>query len=98
MDVGGSEELAGGYESLRRLKIWGWFIVSTMAMLAMSLPPVLLAWDPEGWLTAAIWVGAGGGAFVGLLGGVFGGTADVRRTRLNRLYQDLAEDQPASSA
>jgi len=98
MDVGGSPELARGYESLRRYKIWGWFGVSTMAMLAFSLPPVLLARDPEGWLYAAIWVGAGGGAFVGLLGGVFGVTADVRRTRLNRLYQDLAEGTTVGGA
>jgi len=98
MDVGGSPELAQGYESLRRFKIWGWFAVSTMAMLAFSVPPVLLARDPEGWLYAAIWVGAGGGAFVGLLGGVFGVTADVRRTRLNRLYQDLAEGRAAGGA
>ena len=91
MDVGGSPDLVRGYDSLRRFKIWGWFAVSTMAMLAFSLPAVLLARDPEEWLYAAIWVGAGGGALVGLLGGVFGVTADIRRTRLNRLYQDLAE-------
>jgi hypothetical protein len=98
MDSAGSPELMRGYESLRRFKVWGWFTVSTMAMLAFSVPPVLLARDPEGWLTVAIWVGAGGGAFVGLLGGVFGVTADIRRTRLNRLYQDLADDDPAGGA
>ena len=95
LDAAGSAELARGYESLRRFKVWGWFAVSTMAMLAISVPPVLLARDPEGWLYAAIWVGGGGGAFVGLLGGVFGIMTDIRRTRLNRLYQDLAVDREA---
>jgi hypothetical protein len=95
MDAGGSAELAQGYESLRRFKVWGWFILSIMAMLAFCLPPVLLAQDPEAWRSAAIWVGAGGGALVGLLGGVFGIMADVRRTRLNRLYQDRIEGRVA---
>jgi len=97
MDVGASQELLRGYEDLRRFKIWGWFAVSTMAMLAFSVPPVLLVLDPERWLYTAIWVGAGGGALVGLLGGVFGFTADIRRTRLTRLYQDLAEGRTTNN-
>jgi hypothetical protein len=95
LDAGGAAELAQGYESLRRFKVWGWFALSTMAMLAFCLPPVFLAQDPEGWLEAAIWVGAGGGALVGLLGGAFGIMVDVRRTRLNRLYQDRIEGRAA---
>jgi len=40
-------------------------------------------------LCLSIWVGAGRGTLIGILGGVFGIYADVNRARIRRLPQDL---------
>jgi hypothetical protein len=73
--------------------LWGWFVVSVLAMLCFCLPALLLALDPERFLYAAVWIGAGGGAFVGIAGAAYGMRADLYRARLNRLYQDLYENR-----
>lgn len=92
IDLSSSPELAQGYADFRNFKLWGWFTLSVLAMLAFCMTSLLLALDASG-LTTAIWIGAGGGSMVGVLGGVFGVRADLYRTRLNRLYQDLSENR-----
>jgi len=93
IDVSASPELAQGYADFRNFKLWGWFTLSVLAMLAFSTTSLLLALDGSGLMTTAIWIGAGGGSMVGVLGGAFGVRADLYRTRLNRLYQDLSENR-----
>lgn len=92
IDVSASPELAQGYADFRNFKLWGWFTLSVLAMLAFCTTTLLLALDASGLLTTAIWIGAGGGSMVGVLGGVFGVRADLYRTRLHRLYQDLSRE------
>lgn len=89
MDASGSPELVERYADFRRYKLWWWFVLSVLAMLCFCLPALLLALGPNRFLYPAIWIGAGGGALVGIAGAAFGMRADFSRARINRLYQDL---------
>ncbi len=93
IDVSASPELARGYAEFRNFKLWGWFALSVLAMLAFCTTSLLLALDPSGLMTTAIVIGAGGGSLAGVLGAAFGVRADFYRTRLHRLYQDLSENR-----
>jgi len=93
IDASGSPELAAGYAEFRRYKLWGWFVISMLAMLCFSVPPLLIALDPDRFLYPAVWIGGGGGALVGVAGAAYGMRADLYRARLNRLYQDLYENR-----
>ncbi len=91
MDAAGTPALAQAYAELRAIKHGAWFGITALAMLVFCLPALLVAWDEQAMLGAAIWTGAGGGGFVGVLGGVFGVIADVKRSRIRRLYGDLTK-------
>lgn len=92
MDAQASPELLAAWARLRRLKLLAWFGLAVGAMLVFSLPPLVIAWGGQAWLMAAIVIGAGGGALIGVLGGVFGVAADLQRTRINRLYRALTRE------
>jgi hypothetical protein len=78
-------EIRAARESLRSLKLYGWLGLAAVCAVAFSAPALILIWLGESQLTAAIVAGAGGGALVGIGGGVFGTMADLRRAKLNRL-------------
>jgi hypothetical protein len=86
LDTDGSAELREAYAGLRRVKLWGWYGISVLAMLVFLAPPLLIAWDEARYLTPAVWIGAGGGGLVGVLGGVFGTIADLKRVAINRRF------------
>jgi hypothetical protein len=46
--------------------------------------PLLIAIDPVGNLELAIWIGAGGGSLLGVMGGIIGAVAGTRQARINR--------------
>lgn len=83
-------ELEQAWAKLRRLKTRAWYWGATGAMLAFSLPALLIAWCGEGGLTAAIVLGAGGGTMLGVLGAITGIKADLHRAEIHRRYQALA--------
>lgn len=78
-------EIRQAREQLRNLKLYGWTAAAAVTMLIFSIPPLLIVWLGDQALTAAIVVGAGGGALAGIGGGAFGVLADLRRARINRL-------------
>jgi hypothetical protein len=78
-------EIRAARESLRSLKLYGWLGLAGVCVVVFSAPALILIWFGESALTAAIAVGAGGGALAGIGGGVFGTIADLRRAKLNRL-------------
>jgi roadblock/LC7 domain-containing protein len=90
IDAGDPPELSRAYADFRRAKMWAWYAMSVMVMLVMTLPAVMMALRGTEWLEAAIWVGAGGGSLAGILGGVVGVWADLRRAKLSRLYQRIS--------
>lgn len=92
MDAGDSPELSEAYADFRRAKMWAWYVMSVMVMVVMTLPAVMVALRGTELLKAAIWVGAGGGSLAGVLGGVVGVWADLRRAKLTRLYQRISEN------
>lgn len=79
-----SDELLEQYARFRARRQYLWIGLGGGAMLALALPPTLLAWSPEGNLVAAIAIGAGGGALGGVAGGVAGCWADRQRVSLAR--------------
>ena len=79
------EAIRAERESFRRFKLYGWLAVAALVMLIFSLPPLLLVWYGVDALTWAIIIGAGGGALVGIGGGVFGTIASLKRAKINRL-------------
>lgn len=90
MDTEGSQQLATAYEELRSFKAWGFFTMGLLAVAVLSVTSVLLALD---WQRAALWAGAGGGSVVGILGGVTGTWADIRRARVANLRYQLSQGQ-----
>ncbi|MEW6282989.1 MAG: hypothetical protein AB1758_30530, partial [Candidatus Eremiobacterota bacterium] len=98
LDSRGSRELEEAYADLRRFKAWAFYTMGLLAVALFALTGVLLATGQE---RAAIWVGAGGGSLVGVLGGVVGTWADVRRARVanlrHKLDQQVSSDSPAEA-
>ena len=90
MDAGDSPELTRAYAGFRRAKMWAWYAMSVMVMIVMTLPAVMVASKGAELREAAMWVGAGGGCLAGVLGGVVGTWADLRRAKLSRLYQQIS--------
>jgi hypothetical protein len=78
-------EIRAARESLRGLKLYGWFGAAAASVVVFSAPALILIWWGPSALMPAIVAGAGGGAVVGIGGGVFGTLADLKRARLNRL-------------
>ncbi len=91
IDPGASQELADAYEEFRRFKAWMVYGLSCAAMLLFLSVSLLLALGPQ-YEMIAIWIGAGGGSLLGILGGVFGTYGSIRRARLARLLMDLREE------
>ncbi len=91
-------EIRKAREDLRNLKLYGWTAAAAGMMLIFSIPPLLLVWLGDQALTAAIVVGAGGGAVGGIGGGVFGVLADLRRARINRLCLEQSPGDHAPSS
>ena len=85
-------DLAKAYTAEREWRAWVFYLMSLMAVVLGIALGLLLT---GGMTRATIWVGAGGGSLIGIMGGIFGTLADVRRARLRRRYQDLAK--PAES-
>jgi hypothetical protein len=91
-------EIRSARDGLRKLKLYGWFGAAVVMTLVFSVPALILIWWDQSALTAAIIVGAGGGALGGIGGGVFGTMADLRRARLNRLCLEASTDPPVPVA
>jgi hypothetical protein len=81
-------EIRAARESLRGLKLYAWLWAAAACVLVFSAPALMLIWWGPSALVPAIAAGAGGGAVVGIGGGVVGTIADLRRARLNRLCID----------
>jgi hypothetical protein len=91
----GAAELQRTYARLGVLKAWGWYSVTTAAMIAFGAAPLAAAWNDGELLEAAIWIGAGGGALVGIAGAALGITADLQRAKARRLYGEVAHRSEA---
>jgi hypothetical protein len=91
-------EIRSARDGLRRLKLWGWFGAAVVMTLVFSVPALILIWWDQSALTAAIIVGAGGGALGGIGGGVFGTMADLRRAKLNRLCLEASTERAVPAA
>ena len=65
-------------------------------MLIFSLPSLIIALLGSEATQLAIWLGAGGGALVGAIGGgVAGAWGSLQRAKLNRMYQEACELAPS---
>jgi hypothetical protein len=95
MDAGDSPELSRAYADFRRGKMWAWYAMSVVVMIVMTLPALMIASKGAELREAAIWVGAGGGSLAGVLGGAVGVWADLRRAKLNRLFQQISGNPSA---
>lgn len=83
-----TQEIREARESLRRLKLYVWFGAAAAAGVVFSAPALILIWWGPSTLMPAIIAGAGGGAVVGIGGGVAGTYTDLKRARLNRLCME----------
>lgn len=90
-------EIRSAREGLRSLKLYGWLGLAAACVLVFSAPALILIWAGQSALMAAIAIGAGSGALVGIGGGVFGTMADLRRAKLNRLCLEQSTGTSASS-
>lgn len=87
-DAAGSPELAAAWDDYRRFRAYGFLGCGLSGGLLFSATAVLMVMAPE----SAGLVGGIGGASVGLLGGIFGTVASVRRARVNALLATLDTD------
>jgi hypothetical protein len=85
MDVSGSPELEAEYAAFRRFRSSGFVLCGMAGGLLFAGTAVLMVLRPE-W---AGFVGGVGGASVGIIGGVFGSLASVRRARIQSRLRDL---------
>ncbi len=93
------EALERALEDLRRFLVRGVFVLDTAAVAVFTAVAVLAAvpdLSDATRNTVGAWIGGGGGSLVGLLGGVFGTLASVRRIRAERLRGGSGAPDPAS--
>ncbi|RKY20710.1 MAG: hypothetical protein DRQ55_06765 [Planctomycetota bacterium] len=92
LDRAGSAALAAEYAAFRRFKAAGFVLCGMAGSVVFAGTAVLMVVRPQ-WAGLA---GGFGGAAVGLLGGIFGTLASVRRARINAHLQQLERDTGGS--
>jgi hypothetical protein len=93
-DAAGSAELEVAYAGLRRFRAWCFYWCGALGTFLMSMTAVAVALE----LPMADHLGGIGGGAIGLMGGVLGTMASLRRARINGLLHDLNQQGNSETA